>query len=455
MGMGMTRTSWRRRAATTVVAGASVIALAAPSVSAAPAGPTNFAGQAQATALNLTVLGKAVQQGTINQIISQTQTLLDSQGKIAAKADLLSGLLDQPALEFKGGKKSDRTEFAGKDLGAVKFGLGTMEYTADAAKGVTRAFSELANLKVGLSQAQADDLVDDVLPKLETLVGMPTDTPAGTPVDDMNLNQLLKSIETQVNQTPGAAPVDLPAIDLEDLPQVPNVTDLTDLVDIQKLWSDTATENANGFIVSTSEAGVVRMNLLGDLVKVPEFVFSSLAKTNGRPGGASAETVTKKLVVQLAGNDVIGISDGKLIIEGAPPLDLPELGLNQQLEQLSKLLKDILNSVGLSIEQAEARKFAAPDGSHAKATTSALAIRLSPLNAVDPNALGVNLELLPTASEVRGGTAVPAAQPGPPAAVQRRPSQGELPRTGGGAVAVLLGGLALGGAFALRRFTKS
>lgn len=470
MGMGMIHTTWRRRAVTTVVAGASAIALAAPSVSAAPAGPDQFAGLALAKALDLEVTlpsGLAVPAGSIEQLISQTLTELDSQGKIAAKSILASGALLNESLSFSGGKKSDTKQIAAQDLGIVKVGLGTMKYEADAEKGVTRALSELANLKVGLSQSDAQDLIDDVMKRLEDLVGTP-----GSTATPGSLNKVLEDIEKQANlELPPGQEIDIPPLSLKDVapvvvptgvPQLPEVSDLTNLVSIKKLWSETSTltEAASDAIISTSEAGVIDMSLLGGLVTVPEYVFSSVAKTNGKPGGAKAEAVTRKLAVQLTGNDVISI-EGDTLTVGGEEVDLGDLDLDAQLAQLNELLGSILKIVGLDIEQAKETEVAAADGSHALASTDALVISLSPLNVLrggteNPAAGGLNvaLSLLPTESEVRAGNVAPVAQPRPPAAIGRQP-QPSLPRTGAGSVAVLLGGLALGGAFALRRFTKS
>ncbi len=463
MGMGTIRTSWRRSAATTVLAGASALALAAPSVSAAPnAGPDQFAGQALAKALDLKVTlpsGLTVAaDSTINQLIAQTLTELDSQGKVAAKSILGSGDLLNESLSFSGSKKSDsRTLLELPDNPVVKLEAGKMSYTADADERVTRALSELTNLKVGLGEGDAQDLIADLRERLTNLVGTPGDVPAtGTPVEDMNLNELLENIEAEFKELGGTAPVELPEVGLPTaVPNVPEVTDLTNLVNIQKLWSETSTltESETDSIVSQSEAGVTKMSLVGGLINVPEFEFSSLAKTDGTPGGAVAEAVTKKLALQLAGDDLITL-EGDTLTVGGETVDLGQLPL--QLDHLNELLGSILNSVGVDIAQARKTEEVAKDGSHALAKTEALTISLSPLQALAGEASGLNvaLSMLPTAAEVRAGNvAAPKVQP--PAAVQRPAPTQSLPRTGGGAVAVLLGGLAIGGAYALRRFTKS
>ncbi|MFN2557459.1 MAG: hypothetical protein ABR592_11445, partial [Nitriliruptorales bacterium] len=360
--MGMIRTSWRRRAATTVLAGASALALAAPSVSAAPnAGPDQFAGQALSKALELEVTlpsGLTVAADGINQLISQTLTELDSQGKVAAKSILGAGDLLNESLSFTGSKKSDsKSLLALPDNPVVKLEAGKMSYTADAENRVTEALSELLNLKVGLGETDANTLIELVRERLEELVGTTPEAPG------VGLNDVFKTIETEINNNlenlpAGSEPVDLPTLDLNDVApvvvptdavQLPEVGDLTNLVSIEKLWSQTSTLTEAKSIVSTSEAGVIDMSLLGGLVTVPEFEFSSLAKTDGTRDGAVAEAVTKKLAVQLAGNDLISIEGDKLTV-GDQVIDLGDLGLEDELGdelgQVNDLLESILNTVG-------------------------------------------------------------------------------------------------------------
>lgn len=470
--MGMIRTTSRRRAATTVAAAVSALALSAPSVGAAPsAGPDQFVGRARALALDLDLtlpggLGLSTQVGTIEQLISQTLTLLDSEGKAEAKANLLSGLLNEEPLSFTGSKKSDRREIAAQDLGIVNVRAGTMEYTADAANRVTRAFSELLDLEVGLEQTEeVEAALEDARGVLEGLVGDPEQ--AETAVSEGTLNDVFGAIEQQVNADlpPDAEQVDIPTIDPEQLAQqqLPDTTDLTTLASVEKLWSEsiTQTEAASDAIASTSKAGVVDLSLLDGLVTVPRFEFSSLAKTNGRPGGASAEAVTDKLEVQVADSPVVGINGNDLVIGGERITGLDP----NQLNEVKGLLQSIVNAAGLtedSIVQAEETEEVRADGSYAKAATSPLQISLSPLQALtadtanqDLASLNLALNLLPTLAEVSAGNVAPAPQPRPEAPRVQRPAPAQnLPRTGGGSIAGLVGALALGGAFGLRRLMK-
>ncbi|MDP8960289.1 MAG: hypothetical protein M3N32_01475, partial [Actinomycetota bacterium] len=158
---------------------------------------------------------------------------------------------------------------------------------------------------------------------------------------------------------------------------------------------------------------------------------------------------------QVANNEVISL-EGDTLEVGGEELDLGELGLTGQLAPLRELLESILNMVGLDIAQAKETELAAADGSHALARTEAVAISLSPLQGLagqEVGGLNVALSMLPTQAEVRADNAAPAqAKPRAPAVQRPAPSK-SLPRTGGGLA--ILGGLALGGAFALRRFTKS
>ncbi|HEX2029625.1 MAG TPA: hypothetical protein VHF25_16710 [Nitriliruptorales bacterium] len=469
----MRRNSWRR-AATTLVAATSAIAMSAPGAGAVGAGPAVFSGSAEALTLDLTVgtpaglLDAVTGGGALNQRISSTVSVLDSAGTVDAVAKLLSGLLNESLAS--GGETTGRKAIVEQNLaGVVDVGAGTMEYTADAVGKLSRSFSELAHLKVSLAPLFQDG--SPVPAEVRDTLQDAVQTATGT-VNDLvgDLNGALTTVEQTVNDSlegvEGATGVDVPSVLPDQLPELPDITQVS-LIDIKKLWSESTVTTDADAVVSNADAGLLEASLLGGLVKVPAFQYSSIARTNGKPGGASADTVTKVIAVQLADDTIVGV-EGQTLTVGDFTLDLndPQLAgidANALLGPVESLLGQILDTAGLSVAQGEGTTFVAPDGSLAKAATSAFSLGLRPLNAasaVSPQLAGlldVRLDLLPTAAEVKAAGAPveaaspPPAAPAPPAPVPAVSADTNLPRTGGGAIAIVAGLMAMAGAVGLRR----
>lgn len=463
----MIRSSTWRRATTSVVAAAAALVIAAPTAGAAASGPDRFEGAAQALALDLrltapdALLGPlGATGGTLQQKVSSTLAELSSTGKAAATSELLHGLLNQQISSSTDGKTHSKALIEQQSIaGILSVGVGQMEYTADAANNLSRSFSELANVSISLSPLFSDSsqVPAEVRDVLQDAVGTATGT-----VNELvgELNGALGEVEAVVNEAAGEVEegtgIDIPDVLPEQLPEVPDITSVN-LLDIRKMWSESLVTTELDSVVSTSKSGIVEASLLGGLVKVPTFQYETLAETNGQPGGASADATVTTIAVQVADESLVAVEGSKLTV-GDFTLDLedPQLGDidgGEVLAPVTDLLTQILNAVGVSVAQGQASTYAAPNGSKAEASTTAFALSLHPLNAAgeDANALfGLDLNLLLNKSVV-AASPEPAKQ-APPAAPEPAPEPPvSLPRTGGGAVPMVVGLIAMAGAFGLRR----
>lgn len=442
-------TTTRRRATTAVVAATTVLALTAPAASAAP--PSSFSGTAEALTLDLRIqapealLGSVAPNGAVHQQVSQTISTVVSGETADAAVNLLSGLLNESAAST--GNGTHRQEIAAQNVaGLVDVGVGLVEYTTDVTAGLSESFSELAHLRVSLAPLFAPDspLPAEVREGLTDAVQDVTDQVNGLTGE---LNGVLGEVEGVVNEVNESAPIDIPSVLPDELPKVPDITKVS-LVEINKLWSRSSVKSIGDAVVSESASGIVEASLLGGLVRVPAFQYTSLASANGQPGGAFADASTKVISVILADDTLVEVA-GSVLTVGDFTLDLndPQLGdlpLGDLLNEVEGILGEILNAVGLSISQGETSTSAEEDGSAAEAATSAFAISLYPLNAIGANdVFSLDLELLPTRVKAAANNVDPVAPPAPEPPVN-------LPRTGGGA-AILLGAVALAGAFGLRR----
>lgn len=448
----MTRTNTLRRAATTATAAISVLALAAPSAGAAAADSTIWAGSAEALALDLRITAPAgvLSQlpggaDTIAQKVSFTTAAMSSDDKVTTATTLLDGLLKGGALSNgEGGSSSDSSSQAEQDVaGIVQVGAGTVEYTADTAADVARSFSELAHLKVTVAPLFAEGaLPPEVSAPVQDAVGQVTDT-----VNQLvgELNGALGEVETAVNEVTSQAPIDIPEVLPESLPTVPDVTKV-DLVEIRKIWSESTVTNDGELVRSVANGGVLEASLLGGLIVVPALQYTSVAETAGLPGTATATTDLTTIAVRVGDSEVkvsgTTLTVGDTVIDLSSP-ELAGLPAGEVLGPVEELLASILNAGGLSISQGQGLTDIAEDGSSASASTSAFALSLAPLHAAgQADALKIDMTLLPTTAAVSAAPAPvpPAGEPEP-----------QLPRTGGGSLAMFLGSVSLAGAGLLRR----
>jgi hypothetical protein len=444
----MTRTNALRRTLTMATAAVSALALGAAGAGAAASGPAVFSASSEALALDLEVTAPAELVGpltggaeTIRQKVSFTTALLDSTGEALATTQLLEGLLTEGGLSSADGDTSGSSSIAEQDLGIVRFGLGTVDYLADPAQNISRSRSELARLTVSLESlfsgatlpaeatAPIQDAVDQAVETVNGLVG--------------DLNGALDQVEQVVSDTVGET-VEIPEVLPEDLPALPNVM-TGHLLDVRKIWSESVTDTTGDTVRSLAHGGIVEASLLDGLIQVPAFQYTSTAATAGTPGTASADTEITTIAVRVGDSEVkvtgSTLQVGDFVLDLEDP-DLGGLPANEVLDPVEEILAELLNAGGLSVAQGQGTTEVAEDGSSAKASTSAFALSLAPLHAAgQDDVLRVDLALLPTVAAV-------TAAPAPAVASSDEPS---LPRTGGGALAVLLGSLSIAGAGLLRR----
>ncbi|MGH3441695.1 MAG: hypothetical protein ACRDUY_06560, partial [Nitriliruptorales bacterium] len=435
----MNSTQTRRRAATSLAAAALALAMTAPGAHAA--GPSNFEGAAEALAFDLSIAAPGglldplgAENGVVNQRISQTLASLSSSGKADGAATLLDGVLNQ----LTDGKVADQCdgrphEILGQDAGILSVGVGRTQ--CEVSPSLSRTYSQLAEVRVSIAGALpslpgdvAGDLqrqVDEAISTVEAIVG--------------ELNGVLTEVEAVVNETAEEAeenvPVDIPELSLSQLPAITISQILeNDLVYVQKLWSESVVKTEADTVVSDAKAGIVEARLLGGMVRIPAFTYSSVASTNGRPGGGAAEATTTHVAVELPNANAVSVQDGVLSVNDTT-IDLSALEGTEApglLAEVEGLLTEIVNAAGIDVSEGKGETFVAEDGSEARASTSAFAIAVAPLNALSAitgeqqEELAVNLNLLPTSAAVAASPAV--VEPAAPS----------LPRTGGGSIAVVL-----------------
>lgn len=445
--------TWRR-AATSLAAAVTALAVIAPGAHAA--GPANFEGAAEALTFDLAIAAPGglldpigAEGGVLTQRISQTLASLSSAGKADGTATLLDGVLNHVTGKVAAECDGELRELRGQDAGILSVGVGRTQCSLSPT--LSRTWSQLAEVRVSLGAA-LPSLPGDVAADLRSQVDQALDT-----VNQIvgELNGVLGEVEAIANEAAGTAedtaPVDIPELSLSQLPTVTlnQILD-NDLVYVQKLWSESIVKTEGDTVIADAKAGIVEARLLGGLVKVPAFTYSSLAQTNGRPGGASADATTTHIAVETPNADTVSLANGVLNVNGTT-IDLSALegtSAPTLVAEIEALLGEIVNAAGLDVSEGKGETFAAEDGSEARASTSAFAVGLAPLNALSAitgqpaENLSVSLNLLPTSAAV-------AAAPAPAA-----PSAPSMPRTGGGSLAIVLGAAALAGAFGLRRWLR-
>lgn len=444
----MTRTKALRRTFMMATAAISTLALGASSAGAAASGPAVFSATSEALALDLRVTAPAELlspitggAGELVQKVSFTSALLDSTGQALASTQLLEGLLNGGGLSSADGGDSGSSAIAEQDLGLVRAGVGTVEYLTDTAANTSRSRSELASLSVTLAPLfDGSTLPAEIAAPVQDAVGQVSDTVNGLVGE---LNGALDQVEATVTDAVGEA-VDIPAVLPEELPSVPDITRVN-LLDIRKMWSESVITTTGDTVRSLAHGGIVEASLLGGLIQVPALQYTSWAETAGTPGSGAADTEITTIAVRV-GDSEVKVSGATLQV-GDFVLDLedPELGglpAGEVLGPIQEILAELLNAGGLSVSQGTGTIDVADDGSTARAATSAFALSLAPLHAAGQgDVLRVDLAALPTVAAV---SAAPAAA-APPA------SEPNLPRTGGGALAIVLGSLSIAGATVLRR----
>lgn len=471
------------RAATAVVATTTMLGLAVgPATAATNEGPYVFDSSGSGRALTIAVglpgamadqlapalqevPGVSLEDGALT--ISLANVLADLElpidggqpGAVTALADAtsltgsLSGLVDQ----VTGGVQCldtpvDVTVPPDADVPLVSLRLLQAECTADEDGRRSIAASKIADLEVNLAGALAllpAEVSEQVTTALDDVTQQVTDT-----VLDPLTEQVLTPVQDAVNENSGAR------IDLSEAVRVPELVDLP-LVSIDLIESTTRTLTEGDTIRSVSSATLAGVSLLGT-VCLPDTTYTSEAFATGEPGGNGYATSVPTIDVQVCdtatlspilrlleqdgvvGDVLVNLGDGQL-----KPLGELLQGSDLPLEDVFDGIDGLLATLGVStiVQGRETNAAASDDGRRASAGVEPFTIGVTPLGDATADTpldgLGVTIAGLGLDTAV-------AAAPAPIEEAAADPAPA-LPRTGGGALAGLLGVVALGGAFTLRR----
>lgn len=480
----MTRSLLGRRAAAVLAATTLLTMTGGPVAAAADDGPYVFdssgSGQALTVAVGLPsaladglapaleqVPGVTLEDGALTirlaNVLADLELPLDAgaPGQVTALADAtsltgsLSGLVEQVA----GGVACldtplDVTIPPDADVPLVSMRLLQAECTADEAGRRSIAASQIADLEVNLAGALAllpAEASEQVTATLDEVVDQVTQD-----VLDPLTDQVLTPVQDALNENLGTN------VDLSEAVRVPELFDLP-LVSIDLIESTTRTLTDGDVIRSISSASLAGVSLLGT-VCLPDTTYTSEAFATGEPGGngyetsiptidvAVCETATLSPILRLleqdgiVGDVLVNLGDGELR-PLAELLDGSDVPLQDVLDGLDGLLATL--GVSTLVQGQQANAAASEDGRDASAGVTPFSIGVAPLG----DALaGTPLDGLDVTIAGLGVDAAVAAAPAPAEEPAAAPTPA-LPRTGGGALAGLLGALALGGAVALRRRT--
>jgi hypothetical protein len=461
------------RMASASLAAATVMAMTIGPAAAAPNSPYVFDSLGSAHALKLTVgLPEALADGLRPVLEAPGVELVGNTLEIS-----LSGVLTELAQPLEDGSPGALRAVANADtlagsldgvIGAVScldnpinvtippdaanpfvsMRLLQAECVTDEAGRLTVAASEVADVKVQLSGLLAllpDELTDPLTGALDQII----EELDGNLLDPLRggLGQLQDGINEQLGLD----------VDLTEAVRIPELIDLP-LVSIGLLRSESRSFVDGDAIRSVSSATLAGVSLLGTIC-IPDITYSSEAWSTGLPGGngftTSAPTVDLSIcdtatlspilrLLETGGviNDIfVNLGSGELRPIGEV-LDDSGLPLSELLNNLDALLAEL----GVStIVQGVGSGDASADGRTASAAVTPFVVRVDVLGA---NAVGTPFEGLSVGIAANDNGAQVAAAPEPPA---DEPFEPALPRTGAGALATMLGVLAMGGALALRR----
>lgn len=464
------------RMASASLAAATVMAMTIGPAAAAPTGPYVFDSLGAAQGLKLTV-------GLPAALADVLEPVLDVPGIELAGNTLqinLSGVLSELAQPLENGAPGALRALADADtlsgsldglIGAVScldtpidvtippdaadpfvsLRLLQAECVTDEAGRLTVASSEVADLKVQLSGLLAllpEELTEPLTDALNQIIEE-LDSNLLDPLRD----EVLSPIQDGINDALGLD------VDLTDAVRVPELINLP-LISVGLLKSETRSFVDGDAIRSVSSAKLAGLSLLGT-VCIPDITYSSEAWTTGLPGGngfaTSAPTVDLSIcdtatlspvlrLLETGGviNDIfVNLGGGELRPIGEV-LDGTGIPVGELLNNLDALLAEL----GVStIVQGTPNGSASQDGRTAAASVSPFLVKVDVLGA---NAVGTPFEGLSVGMAANDNGVQVAAAPAPelPRVDDPEPA---LPRTGAGALATMLGVLAMGGALALRR----
>lgn len=464
----------RTRTITVVSSAGAILAAAAFPASAALAGPASYAGQSQASVvelrLNLPALAPGLPslgpvtpgQPILLGLISSDGSTSHAPGRAdagAATAQLASGTLTTAPGPLAPANRTATADLA--HPGPVNSSLGALPSSVPAVSlsgGELRAQASQAPLGV----ASAGALASLSLGKLTELLPPGTLTPltnalnsgAGTASSTLTsaVNQALGAVTGALKSTPAGSPVNPTLTTLQQqldrlLAQVPGLLNQIEngsVVSLQGLTSSQDVAEVAGRETATAAASLADLSLLGGFITLRGFQNSVTASTDGTSGAATPVPDVAQVQV---GQGLLGLDlgpNGLLGSVAGTELPAPVSGA---VQQVVSALNAVINKAGVSIVPASYTKSVSPDGRTATATSSGLTIMVnSPADAgnTDPQ----KALLL-----VRIGAASATAQAAPPAPVSLSAGAAapralaftgaDLPLTGGIALMAVAAGVLL------------
>lgn len=351
----------------------------------------------------------------------------------------------------------------GADTPLVAFDLLQAECTQDAAGRLSIASSKIADLEVNL--AGALELVNtlpggtDVTGALEGAVDQVTAVVEDTVFPA--IGGVLETVQDTVADTTGLD------VDLTEALRVPEIFDVP-LVSIKLLETVSTTETAGDLIKAVSSTTIAGVQLIGT-VCLPDVTYRAESFTNGQPGGASYATSIPTVDVGICDTDLLetvlrlkeaeGVVNDVLINVGSGELRplaeiLKDVNADIPVDQLLGSLEDLLSTLGVTsiVQGSQVDAFAAEDGSESRVSVDPLRIGVQPFSQLlqgteaenELGGVGVGLTVGRQQTGVQAAEIETVAAPAPDAPVN-------MPKTGGGAAAAVLGVLAMGSAAALRK----
>lgn len=395
--------------------------------------------------LELPLVGQS--PGDVSSVATATQVTGSLQGLVEQLTGAVQ-CLDTPL---------DVTIPPGAETPLVSLQLLQAECVTDAAGRLSVASSKIADFEVNLAGALAilpAEVAAPVTDAVDELTGTVTDQVL-TPIVD----QVLTPVQDAINDNLGLG------VDLTEAVRVPELIDLP-LVSIDLIESTTQSLTEGESVRQVSSATLAGVSLLGT-VCIPDTTYRAEAFATGEPGGndfltsippidlAICETSTLSPILRLLdvegvlGDVLVNLGDGQL-----KPLSELLGGVGLPTEDVLGGIEDLLATLGVStiVQGQQTNAVRSEDGRQAGVAVDPFRVTVAPLaNFVTGTPLeGLKVELrgLTVAGNVAAAPAPEVTAPAPAPAPEPAPA---LPRTGGGAVAGLLGVLAIGGSLALRR----
>jgi hypothetical protein len=477
----------KRMAAASVAALASLALAAGPAAAAAGEGPYVFDSLATGEAVTIAVgLPQALADGlapVLGQVPGVTLEGNELQIRLAsALAEMELPLVDNAPGDVLVG--SDAFSLTGSLAGLVEQITGSLscidspldivippgaetplvsakllqaECVKDAAGRLSLANTKIADLEVNLAGALAllpAEVTGPLIEGLDTLTSTIEESVLAPIVDDV-----LTPIQEQLSAIVGTE------IDLSEAVRIPELIDLP-LVSIDLIETTTQTVTEGALIRSVATSTLAGAQLLGT-VCLPDTTYRAESFVTGEPGGndystaiptvdvSICETTTLSPILRLLETDGV-INDVLVNLGGGQLKPLGDLITDTGLPgELVDGLEELLATLGVStvVQGRAVDGVRSDDGKEAGVAIQPLRIAVAPLGQYQ---VGTPLEGLSVAVgfgdlNVRAaGDVAPAPAPAPPPAPAPEPPV-NLPRTGGGAVAAILGLAAIGGAVTLRR----